>query len=319
MANVSTIIPAYNAASFIERALRSVYAQTLAPAEVIVVDDESRDETAAIVERIARDAPVPTTLVRQSNAGPAAARNRGMLSAKGDLIAYIDADDEWLPEKLERQIECLAANPSAVLCCTGVMCIDADSNEIGAVAHSTDTTFEALLERNFVALSSTVARRSALGDAPFNTRRDFIASEDYDLWLRLARHAPIRYLPEPLLRYRIHPAGISHVSTRVHDAERAVLEELFASLAREGRLDPVYRKRRLAQISVECGYRLFHAGERAAARGEFLRAFRDDERRLRALGMAVVTLLPPRTLGAARAVVHVLRTAANGRVSRVAS
>lgn len=307
MARVSTVIPAYNAARFVERTLRSVYAQTSPIAEVIVVDDESRDDTAAIVEQIARGAPVPTTLLRQPNAGPAAARNRGTRAAKGDLVAYVDADDEWLPEKLERQVESLAANPSAVLCCTGVITIDVDGKETGVGATATDTTFEALLDRNFVVNSSVVVRRSALGDAPFNTRRDFIASEDYDLWLRLARRAPISYLPEPLVRYRVHPEGISRAGRRGHDSERAVIEALFAALEREGTLDPVYRRRRLAQISFECGDSLFYAGDRAAARGEFLRAFQGDERRIGALGMAIATLVPPVTLNAVRAVARVVR------------
>ncbi len=274
---------------------------------MIVVDDESSDDTAAIVERIAREAPVPTRLLRQANAGPAAARNRGVRSARGDLIAYLDADDEWLPAKLERQVACLAANPRAVLCCTGVILIDADGNELGVRARRTSTTFEALLERNFVINSSAVARREALGDAPFNTRRDFIASEDYDLWLRLARRAPVSYLPEPLVRYRVHAAGISRASRRVYDSERAVIEEAFASLEREGALDAVYRRRRLARISFECGHDLFYRGDRVAARREFLRAFRDDERRLSALGMAMVTLVPPLTLDAVRAVARLAR------------
>src|SRR5580700_2024778 len=108
--DISVVIPACNAERFIETTLRTVYAQTLAPREVIVVDDGSKDGTAALVERVARGASVPTTLLQQANAGPGAARNRGVSAARGELVAFVDADDEWLPEKLERQVVCLQAN-----------------------------------------------------------------------------------------------------------------------------------------------------------------------------------------------------------------
>lgn len=114
---VSVVIPLYNKAEYIRRALDSIAAQTLAPAEIIVVDDGSRDDSAAIVERYER---LPVRLIRQSNAGPGAARNRGISEASGALIAFLDADDEWLPEYLETGVRLLKENPQVALISSGM-------------------------------------------------------------------------------------------------------------------------------------------------------------------------------------------------------
>lgn len=112
--SVSAVVAAYNAERFIERTLASVYAQTRPPQECIVVDDGSSDRT---VEVIAQRFPQATVL-QQANAGPAAAYNRAVRAASGDLVAFLDHDDEWLPQKLERQIGVLHAYPEA----SGVLC-----------------------------------------------------------------------------------------------------------------------------------------------------------------------------------------------------
>ena len=105
VSNVSVIIPAYNAAPHVRRALRSVLEQTVRPNEIIVVDDGSTDSTADEVARFGE----PVRLVRQKNAGVSTARNRGIEESSGQWIAFLDADDEWLPRKNERQIAVLKA------------------------------------------------------------------------------------------------------------------------------------------------------------------------------------------------------------------
>lgn len=112
MLSVSAVIPAYNAAGTIERALNSVYAQTYADLiEVIVVDDGSADGTAEIVRRAFPD----VILIEQANAGVSAARNAGAARATGEFIAFLDADDEWLPEKLQEQVAAATARPGIAL------------------------------------------------------------------------------------------------------------------------------------------------------------------------------------------------------------
>lgn len=103
---VSVIIPAYNAESFIEETLKSVLAQTYPAIEVLVIDDGSQDRTPEIVAGMAERDP-RVVLVKQSNAGVAAARNLGIDQSKGEFIAPIDADDIWYPENLEKQVQCM--------------------------------------------------------------------------------------------------------------------------------------------------------------------------------------------------------------------
>lgn len=110
------MIPAYNAARYLERALRSVFEQSLPPDEIIVVDDGSTDGTPELLARFADRLRV----LRQANAGPAAARNRGIEAAKGELICFQDADDEWLPEKLAKQVALLEARPETDVCITRI-------------------------------------------------------------------------------------------------------------------------------------------------------------------------------------------------------
>ena len=114
---VSVVIPLYNKAPYVQRCLASVAAQTLADFEVLVVDDGSTDDGAAIV----RSFPDPrVTLIQQANAGPGAARNRGIDAARGSIIAFLDADDEWLPEYLQRGVAALeAAGDSVAFCVSG--------------------------------------------------------------------------------------------------------------------------------------------------------------------------------------------------------
>ncbi len=104
MTSVSVIIPAYNSASTIIRALQSVVAQTLAPLEIIVVDDASTDTTRDLVTTFASSSSFPVRVLTQTtNSGPSAARNAGWDTAVGDYIAFLDADDQWHPRKIELQ------------------------------------------------------------------------------------------------------------------------------------------------------------------------------------------------------------------------
>ena len=104
---VSVIIPAYNSGPLVEEAIGSALAQTRPPAEVVVIDDGSTDDTA---ERLARFGP-PVRVIRQANGGVSAARNRGLAAATGAFVAFLDADDVWHPDKLRRQLEAFAKRP----------------------------------------------------------------------------------------------------------------------------------------------------------------------------------------------------------------
>jgi glycosyltransferase involved in cell wall biosynthesis len=110
---VSVVIPVYNGARYLAEAVQSVFDQTDPPLEIIVVDDGSTDGSADIIQQLSVSSPVPIRYIYQENQGPAAARNRGIALAVGELIAFLDQDDLWLPAKLSRQIDLLRQMPRA--------------------------------------------------------------------------------------------------------------------------------------------------------------------------------------------------------------
>ena len=178
MADVSVIIPAYNAQSTLAAAIQSALNQTVPPREVIVVDDGSADGTAAVAEGFA-DAPGPRViLVRQANAGPGAARNAGIHASTSSWIGLLDADDLWLPPKLERQLVLDDDPRIGIIACLSDKPGQACPPEIG---------FDALWDTNLL-VNSTVLLRRATWEAVggFHEGRALISVEDYNLWLRIA-------------------------------------------------------------------------------------------------------------------------------------
>ncbi len=202
--SLSVIIPAYNSARYIAETLRSVLRQTVLPDEILVIDDGSTDETASIAEGFS-----PLVRVfRRRNEKQAASRNFGVLQAKGEWIAFLDSDDLWEPNKLERQMEELAANPSADVCYTSrVEMLDDGSNtlhrgKVIEVAKPSEVRQALFRNTNFLPSAVIVRRSLYLAVGGFDSR---VSVEDWDLWLRLL-HAGARFVacPEPLVQYRTY-------------------------------------------------------------------------------------------------------------------
>lgn len=201
---VSVIIPTYNRAATVVRAVESVLAQTLPPDEIIVVDDGSTDHTAAVLDRFR----TRVRIIVQRNQGASAARNTGIRAASCEVIAFLDSDDYWRPTKLERQMELFRRFPEATCC----VCNARLEYETGEVLYSFDVAglkpatetglwtnpMEVLVTR-FLLFNQVVAvRREALHSAGFFDESLRIM-EDYDLQLRLALTGPWTYLREPLV------------------------------------------------------------------------------------------------------------------------
>jgi len=159
---VSVVIPAYNAERYIGETLESVLAQTYRDFEVVVVDDGSTDGTREIVRGYGE----PVRLVEQPNSGPAAARNRGVREARGEFIAFIDADDLWLPEKLALQVPLFDDEEVGLVSCR-VQLVDGSGRPHPTYEREkvSGWAFEKLLEGNFIGTSTVVARREALEGA----------------------------------------------------------------------------------------------------------------------------------------------------------
>jgi len=196
MTRVTAIIPAHDRAHTLGRALSSVLAQTRAPEELIVVDDGSTDATPEVAASFAG-----IRLLRlPRNAGAAHARNAGAKAASGDYLAFLDSDDAWATDKLERQLAFLAAKPATDLLCTGITVHAVDDTvsdyTFGASPPAGGWTLEHLQTYPF-STSTWLIRRSALAAAGFFDET-LPNSEDLDLLSRLVRHNLIEMLPGAL-------------------------------------------------------------------------------------------------------------------------
>lgn len=179
---VSIVMPAYNAQRHIEKAIRSVMAQTVEDWELLVLDDGSNDDTCTIVERLMAQEPRISLLRNERNLGVAQTRNRGLERCCGEFVALLDSDDVWYPEKLERQIALLRES-GAALCCCAYDIIGDDGAPVKASYDVPDQVdFDTLLKENVVCCSTVVLR----GDVARNFRFDAgYYHEDYVLWLQL--------------------------------------------------------------------------------------------------------------------------------------
>lgn len=209
--SISVVIPAYNADKTLARALESVLAQTWPPDEIIVVDDASTDCTDRLGKSYA-DRGVRLLRARDRR-GAAAARNMGIAGAKGRWVAFLDADDEWMPAKLEKQAAAISAHPDA----TFVFCA---SEEFSSEGQSLGDTFrggtvttgseawKALLACNFVATPTVVARRVLLVQLG-GFDETLKVAEDQDMWIRLTLAGPPVYVPESLAHVHVQPDSLS--------------------------------------------------------------------------------------------------------------
>jgi glycosyltransferase involved in cell wall biosynthesis len=247
---VSVVIPAYNAADFIEETVRSALAQTWPVAEVLVVDDGSTDATGARVDALsAEDRRVRR--IRQPNSGIAATRNHGAAVARSEWLAWLDADDLWEPTKLARQLGAWDGR-SAILY--------TDRRNFGDVGPlppllsdhvnlPSGEVFEALLlEGNFITTSSVVQTKAswqAVGG--YSTDPRIPVCEDWDFWLQLtARCETAQCIRAPLTHYRIHVTGNSRSPERMTTARLAVVRRALAT-SRGAALPLATRQRILGQ------------------------------------------------------------------------
>lgn len=215
MPKVSIVMPAYNAAKTIETSIRSALAQSFGDFELLVLDDGSKDETMDIVRRLAGEDERIRPMQNPQNMGVSATRNRGVAEARGEWIAFLDSDDLWRADKLEKQLAMHSACPEILLSYTGSAFIDhngALSGYIMEVPEQID--FRGLLRRNILSCSSAMVQRELMLRHPMGGDH---MHEDYATWLGMLREiGRARGLNEPLLIYRLSPGSRS--SARVKAA-----------------------------------------------------------------------------------------------------
>lgn len=213
---VSVVMPAYNAEAYIEAAVRSVLRQTWTDFELIVVDDVSQDATAEIVEQLAEEDSRIILLRNPKNSGVSASRNSGVAHANGEWIAFLDSDDLWREDKLEKQLALLEQHLDAVLSYTASAFMDEDGREYSYVMEAEpETTYKTLLRKNLLSCSSVMVRRDVMLRHPMGGDG---MHEDYAAWLQILRETRYAYgLNEPLLVYRLRRNSKS--GGRLHSAE----------------------------------------------------------------------------------------------------
>jgi glycosyltransferase involved in cell wall biosynthesis len=277
---VTIVVPAYNAAANIGEALASIFAQTYRDFEVIVVDDGSTDGT--------RDALEPwrtaITYVRQPNRGPASARNAGIQRARGGLIAFLDADDVWLPDKLDRQVEYFDVFPETGLLHTAAFLGEPrdaprQSRRHGPLSPPRQLFCEIFETEIEIHTLTVMVRRSALDEVGLFDERREIHVEDWDLWLRIAAKYPVGHLREALA---IHRRGglMSSAPDKTFRGQMLVIAKALptyrALCAARGRDPERHLRRPLYRMAWELGHRRLEGNEPRPARRAFREALRHE-------------------------------------------
>jgi alpha-1,3-rhamnosyltransferase len=292
-ARVSVVVPSYNHAPFVGAALRSVFAQTHAPARLVVIDDGSRDGSPQVIEGVLKDCPFPCELIARENRGLCATLNEGLAKTGGAYFAYLGSDDLWLPGFLAARVALLEGRPRAVLAYGHAYLVD----ERGAVADCTldwaryrDGDARAmLLEETYAPMSPTVVhRRASVERHGWNERTRL---EDYELYLRLSADGEFAFDPRVLSAWRRHGSNTSGdfvwmIEARL-EAQRAAAPHLGLTPAQLGRY-----QRALNFAGAED---LLRRGDRRAAL-RYLRRGLGGAPSAAALGRVALRLVTPYTL-----------------------
>ncbi len=257
---VSVIIPNYNYARYLPQAIDSVLAQTYPRVEIVVVDDGSRDDSAAVLERYGSQ----INAIRQQNQGVAAARNRGAQASSGEYLAFLDADDYWLPAKLERQMARFQQEPELGM----VYCSVEEFNEQGTVRFLRDGA------EGWVAKDLLLGQRMAFfgGGSGFVTPRAVFdevggfderlsTSADWELIYRLAARRKTGFVPDVLLKYRIHS---SNMHANVGVMEREMMLSYGKAFAQATPEVQQLRRRCYGRLHMILAGSYFRAGQSAA-------------------------------------------------------
>jgi glycosyltransferase involved in cell wall biosynthesis len=270
---ISIVIPAFNASATLDRALASVAAQSYPQWEAIVVDDASSDDTGTLALRCGD--PRCRVIRRAVRGGPAVARNDAIAAAKGELIAFLDADDEWLPEKLARQVAALAAHPAAGLVACDMRAIHEDGSAGASVftrqlPSAGPEAWKALLASSFIGTSAALAPRRLIEEiGGFDA--SLAVGEDQDLFIKLALRGEVVIVPEALAIY--HYRHASYSADYARDQARIVLGMVRRHLAAEQRrLKGGERRHILAQRYGRLGRNLIFAGARGRGAALILQA-----------------------------------------------
>lgn len=225
MPTVSVVIPTYNSARYVTAAVESVIMQTFRDVEIIVVDDGSTDNTREVIKHYG----APVRYLYQKNDGVATARNHGIAESRGRYIGFLDADDTWLPRKLERQLAALSEHPEYRLCYSAHTLADSElvPLSVGQSKRYGNALEDLLLRGNVIGSICTVLCERELFAHVGVFDPELSQCADWDMWVRLATLTEFLYLDEPLVTYRQHDMNMSRNAPLLEKDSVRVLEKAF--------------------------------------------------------------------------------------------
>ncbi len=286
MPKVSVVIPTYNRARLLKRAIQSVLNQTYQDFEIIVVDDGSTDNTEEIVRSFGD--PRIRYIGHGENKGEAAARNAGIKAARGKYIASQDSDDEWLPEKLEKQMETFQnASPKVGVVYTGFWKIQGDKKiycPFSAISPKEDIIYDSLLKMNFIGTPATLIRKECFERVGmFNERlRNFV---DWEMWLRISKYYHFKYIKESLVNVYYGCGNVSYNNETAVAALEFIFKRHFEDIKKNRKL--------LIRYCSDIGHSYYLQGETERGRAYILEALRAYPFSIKLLVMAFLSLFNP--------------------------
>lgn len=291
---VSILVPVYNADKFIRRTINSALNQTFADLEVIIVDDGSKDQTGEIVSAMRNKDP-RVSYFYQANQGLAHTRNRLINLSRGEYIAFLDHDDEWLPEKIEKQLK-LFENDRKL----GLVFCDAYIMRDGKMAGTCfkerkpfrgNIFYRYLFSDNFAPLLTVISPRKVLLEfMPFDSRYEI--SEEFDMFLKIARKYKFDFIDEPLAIYHLH--GSNSTISRWRQLIKDDFDILDSWIEKDATITQVYSgelERRLSYLYYKEGACLLREGDLSKTKDAILSSFKHRFFNFNAFKLAVKLVL----------------------------
>ncbi|MGR3310382.1 MAG: glycosyltransferase [Candidatus Brocadiales bacterium] len=269
MPRVSVIIPTYNSATFLPEAIESVFAQTYKDYEIIVIDDGSTDNTKEVLNPYFDK----IKYIYQQNHGAGSARNTGIKHSQGEYIAFLDADDIWLPEKLHIQANYLDNNPEIAMVYSQCLQVSTDGRLTKKRSRDRNLpsgeVFNILFLHNFVFTSTVVVRNRVLSAIGLFDE-SFTISQDRDLWLRVAGEFKVSGIHKPLCKYRNAGGSLSKNREILFEEKRRVIEKHYKLSKDLGRpIAPALYKKALARLLYRVGNLHLAQGDKKKALEKF--------------------------------------------------
>ncbi len=286
-------MPSYNHAPYVAAALRSIFAQTRAPARLLVIDDGSRDGSPHVIADVLKECPFPCELIARANRGLCATLNEGLKQTEGSYFAYLGSDDLWLPDFLEARVKLLEERPRAVLAYGHAYLIDGRGEvydcTLDWARYSDGDARAMLLEETYAPMSPTVLhRRAAVERHGWNERARL---EDYELYLRLSADGDFAFDPRVLSAWRRHGTNTSGDFVWMIEARLEAQRNVSAHLG----LQPEQLERYQRALNLAGAEDLLRLGDKRAAL-KYLRRGLDGAPSPAALAKVALRLLMPYSL-----------------------